>query len=184
MKDKFKSCCFTGYRPQKFPFELKENNREYVRFENKLYNAVFAMPDEAECYTFYCGLAMGFDIIAAECVLLLRDVYPKAKISLICVVPFLDQAKAFPKDWKKRYDEILEKADRVILISDNYFSGCYRKRNEFLVDKSDFVITWFDGKSGGTKNTLAYAKNSGKKIINLNGDLVHEYIYEDDYEIV
>ena len=183
MKDGFKSCCFTGYRPSKFPFELRDEDSEFIKFENKLVDAVFSLPDE-ECFTFYCGMAMGFDIIAAETVLLLRETYKKAKISLVCVIPFIEQAASFSDEWKERYDAVLEQADEIILLSDKYYNGCYRKRNEFMVDNSDFIVTWFDGKSGGTRNTLAYANKNEKRIINLNEDGVHEYIYDEEYDIV
>lgn len=183
MKDGFKSCCFTGYRPAKFPFELSDGDKEFKKMGNKLIDAVFSLPDE-ECFTFYSGMAMGFDIIAAETVLLLRETHKKAKISLICVIPFIEQATAFPEEWKERYDAVLEQADGIILLSDKYYNSCYRKRNEFMVDNSDYVITWFDGKSGGTKNTLSYAKRKDKRIINLNENGVHEYTYDEDYEII
>lgn len=179
----FKSCCFTGYRPEKFPFELNRRSKEFKQLENKLIDAVFSLPDEG-CYTFYTGMAMGFDIVAAEAVLLLRETYKKAKINLICVVPFLEQSAAFSREWKRRYNNILGESDEVILLSDRYHKSCYRKRNEFMVDNSDFVITWFDGKYGGTRNTLCYAEKKGKKIINLNQYGVHEYIYDNDYELI
>ena len=127
---------------------------------------------------------MGFDIVAAEAVLLLRETYKKAKISLVCAVPFLEQSAAFGREWKRRYNNVLGKSDEVILLSDRYYKGCYRKRNEFMVDNSDFVITWFDGKQGGTHYTLCYAEKKRKRIINLNQYGVHEYIYDQDYELI
>ena len=63
-----KSCCFTGYRPEKFPFNLERENADYTDFENSLIETVFSLTDE-DCFTFYSGMAMGFDIIAAEAVL-------------------------------------------------------------------------------------------------------------------
>ncbi len=187
MTEKFKSCCFTGYRPSKFPFALDGSDFQYTRFENKLIDAVFSLPDEG-CYTFYSGMAMGFDIIAAEIVLLLRETYKKAVIKLICAVPFVGQAAKFRDGWRERYDRIIKNADEVILVSDRYFPGCYQRRNEFMIDNSDFVITWFDGKAGGTANTLNYAAKNNRRIVNLNEYGVHEYestefyeIYEEDY---
>ena len=50
--NKINACCFTGYRPSKMPFELNERNPDYIRFENKLIDAVFSLPDEG-CLTFY-----------------------------------------------------------------------------------------------------------------------------------
>ena len=160
------SCCFTGYRPQKFPFKLLKTEPQYIQFENRLFSKISELINSG-CYTFYSGMAMGFDIIAAENVLLLRKAMEDRPVRLVCAIPFLDQAERFPPDWKERYDTVLNLADSAILISDNYYPKCYFDRNRFMVDNSDFVLTWFDGNPGGTKNTIDYAKTKGRKVINL-----------------
>lgn len=173
MEKKTFSCCFTGYRPQKFPFPLEGSNPAYTEFENRLITAVLELAKEG-CRTFYSGMAMGFDIIAAECVLLAAELNDFRDVKLVCALPFKEQAASFPPPWKSRYDEILSRADEIILISDKYYRNCYFDRNRFLVDNSDCVLTWYDGSAGGTKNTLGYAKSIGRKIINLNTE------YEND----
>ena len=166
-KDTFeKSCCFTGYRPNKFPFELKRGGKGYTDFENSLTDIIFSLAD-GECSTFYSGMAMGFDIIAAETVLLLKK--RKKSVRLICVLPFYDQKNGFYEPWRGRYNYIAANADEVIILSESYYPGCYARRNSYMVDNSDYVVTWFDGKNGGTKNTLRYAAKKGRCIINLNG---------------
>ncbi|HHW46206.1 MAG TPA: DUF1273 domain-containing protein [Clostridiales bacterium] len=162
------ACCFSGYRPQKFSFQLKKDDPQYIRFENQLLSAIFSMPQK-DCYTFYSGAAMGFDLIAAELVLLLKkSLKGKGKnIQLICVVPFEDQAKKWPLEWQKRYNKVLNEADSVVVISKEYHSGCYHRRNKYMVDHSNYIITYYDGKSGGTRNTLKYAQKSGLTIINI-----------------
>ncbi len=162
-----KSCCFTGYRPSKFPFPLEEGNRDYTDFENSLTNTILSVTDE-NCRTFYTGMAMGFDIIAAETVLLLKKSRNTAfDLKLVCAVPFKGQENCYPDDWKERYNRILEGCDKKIVLSEKYYPGCYFKRNHYMVDKSNFVVTWFDGRSGGTKETVDYALRQGKRIINL-----------------
>ena len=156
------SCCFTGYRPSKFPFSLEN---EKTALENALIEAVFALSAEG-CTTFYSGMAMGFDILAAEAVLLLKE--RKENVRLICAVPFKGQGDNFPEPWHSRYEEIIKCADEVIVMSDKYYKGCYHKRNAFLVDNSDYVVTWFDGQPGGTASTISYAQKKGRYIINLN----------------
>lgn len=166
LKSEFeKSCCFTGYRPEKFPFALKRQNAEYTEFENRLIETVFSLTDE-ECFTFYSGMAMGFDIIAAEAVLLLKQRNPSVR--LICALPFKGQGTGFCEPWGERYKKILSAADEVVVLSDKYYSGCYSRRNAFMVDNSDYVVTWFDGRHGGTENTLKYAAKKRRHIINLN----------------
>lgn len=160
------ACCFTGYRPKKFEFELRKNNPQYIQFENRLLSAIFSMPQKG-CYTFYSGAAMGFDLIAAELVLLLKKSLKNKTVKLICVVPFENQARNWPYEWKQRYKKVLNQADNVVLISKNYFLGCYQSRNRYMVDHSNYIITYFDGKNGGTKNTLEYARKNQLEIINL-----------------
>ena len=35
-------------------------------------------------------------------------------------------------------------------------------------DNSDFVVCWYDGKKGGTLNTIKYAQKLNRYIINLD----------------
>ncbi len=181
MNENQKACCFTGYRPGKFPFPMSRNSKAYIEFENKLFDVITGLPDKEGCYTFYSGMAMGFDIIAAEIVLMLKKAYKKAKIKLVCVLPFKTQAAKYYPEWKKRYDKILKAADEIICLSENYYNASYQVRNEYMVDRSDIVVTWFDGQTGGTKNTLNYAERKGKQIINVRKNEEKQYsfnIYE------
>jgi len=187
MENNFK-CCFTGYRPQKFPFPLLPSSKEYIDFENSLIKTLFDLSDNGVC-EFYCGMAMGFDIIAGECVALLKRVKPDMDVRLVCAIPFEKQSENFPPEWKLRYENLLQLADKVVFTSKEYHKGCFSVRNKFMVDSSDCVVTWFDGKSGGTKNTICYALSKGRKIINLfenaNDDLfsaITYYEYDENYE--
>lgn len=158
-------CCFTGYRPEKFGFPIDENNAQFNSFNERLFNAVIDLA-ESGVTEFYSGMAMGFDILAAEAVLDVKKLRPDLNIRLVACVPYIEQASNFPLAWKNRYDNILENCDKALLLSDNYYRGCFQRRNKFMVDSTDFVITYFDGTPGGTKNTIAYAKKQGKGIVN------------------
>ena len=182
MDNEFTSCCFTGYRPNKFPFSLDGKSKQYKDFENALFSKILELIDD-RCLTFYSGMAMGFDIIAAENVLLCKKARKDAYIKLVCAIPFINQTEAFTKEWKKRYQKVLAQADEVILISDSYYKGCYTKRNEFMVNSCDYVMTWFDGKMGGTRSTLLYAEGIGRHIINLNNDPFIEQFPQTEYII-
>ncbi len=162
------TCCFTGYRPSKLPFDIGNKDKEYIKFENSLIEKVMLLINNG-CSAFYSGMAMGFDIIAAETVLLLKK-QTKLPIKLICVLPFKNQKDTFYGGWKEKYDFIIDNCDEIIVTNQEYYKGCYQKRNKYMVEHSDCVLTWFDGKAGGTKNTLDYANKIGRKIINLNED--------------
>ena len=174
-----KACSFTGYRPDKFSFEFNPETLEYRDFETKLIDAIFSAADEG--YTdFYCGMALGFDIVAGEIVSLIKKA--RENIRLIAVVPFEKQERAWSSEWQSRYHALLSNADRIVYISRNYYKDCYHKRNRYMVDNSDTVITFFDGKSGGTAATLRYAKGKDKRIINI-AEIEDEQIYFSPYII-
>lgn len=159
------SCCFTGYRPSKFPFSVEKGSAGLEKLENSIIETVFALYADG-CTTFYSGMAMGFDIIAAEAVLLLKERHED--VCLVCAVPFKEQGAGFPEPWQSRYAEIIKRADKAVIMSDKYYKGCYHRRNAFLVDNSDYVVTWYDGQPGGTAWTVKYAQNKGRYVLNLN----------------
>ena len=157
------ACCFTGYRPEKFNFDLLEENSEYIQFQDKLLTTVFDIIDSEKVNTFYCGGARGFDIIAAEIVLLLKK---KRDIKLKMIIPFKNFANGLGV-WRERYENIIKNADEVIYIQEEYSLSSFNKRNRYMIERSLIVLTFFDGKSGGTKNTIEYAQKNGRHIINL-----------------
>ena len=176
-------CCFTGYRPTKFPFSVYDTeNTEYKKFENSLIEEILKLCHNG-CRTFYTGMAMGFDIIAAEIVLLIKNSY-NTPIELICVVPFKDQAENYYPFWKTKYLEILEKCDSVICLNDEYHKGCYQQRNKYMVENSDYILTWYDGKSGGTRNTIDYASKIGRFVINANREENENFAVQTFFEII
>lgn len=163
--NQFYSCCFTGYRPEKFPFSLTDKNTDYIKFENNLLEEILKLAEEG-CRTFYCGMAMGFDLVAAEAVLTVKNAF-KEPLKLICIMPFKGQDYGFTPYWQEKFNTVLNSADKVICLSDKYFKGCYQKRNIYMVDNSDYVITWFDGQKGGTDNTIKYALKIGRQVFNI-----------------
>lgn len=124
-----------------------------------------------ECYNsgvrfFYVGGAVGFDTIAAEAVLYFREQFPD--IVLTVVVPFPEQDKFFNAESRKKYREILDKADEVVTISNEFSKVAYLMRNDYMVSHSCRVIAYWDGMSGsGTAYTVREAKKRKRSVQNL-----------------
>ena len=97
---------------------------------------------------FYCGMALGFDMMAAEVVLSLKDKFPD--IQLIAVVPFSGQSNRWTSSEQERYHRILAKTDKVVTLSENYFRGCLFRRNDYMLSHSCGVIAYYDASQGGT----------------------------------
>lgn len=103
-------------------------------------------------------MSTGFDLWAAEAVLRARAALP---VQLLCVVPFDGQADRFPLEWKRRFNRCLLAADKVYALSRSYHAGCFAARNRFMVDASSRLICYYDGRSGGTAQTVRLARQNG-----------------------
>ena len=140
MEKKQFACAFTGHR------DLAENfNKEQLKSE------IIALIEEGAT-AFYCGMAVGFDLLAAECVLALRKKYPQVK--LIACVPCYGQEKYFSDADKKRYVKILKKADEKVVLADHYYQGCMQNRDKYMVERADVMIAYCTKATGGAAYTL------------------------------
>ena len=137
-----RACAFTGHRvlPQDF-------SKAYLK-------EVIVRAIEQGTEIFYCGMAMGFDLLAAEAVLALRTEY--SHIRLVLCIPFYNQEKNFSAVDKTRYAEICHHADEQILLSETYYKGCLLARNRYMADNADALIAYCEKDTGGTAYTVNY----------------------------
>ena len=150
------SCCFTGHRTIK-----KEH---IVALRNKLEETLEILI-RSGTDTFRTGGAMGFDTLAALCVLDKREEYPHIKLELC--LPCRNQTAKWREDDIRIYEEILSRADKVTYLHDTYINGCMLERNRFMVDGCDYCIAYFTHPRGGTEYTVNYAKKKQVKLVNL-----------------
>ncbi len=152
------SCCFTGHRRIRKENIPSINASLESEIEKMVLNGV---------RHFYCGGAIGFDTLAEKAVFKLRKKYPDIK--LLIAVPHRKQSSSFGEKEQQEYDEILSLADKVICLSEHYYSGCMYARNRFMVDNSNYCICYLNEKTGGTAYTVSYAQKQGLYIINIAG---------------
>ncbi len=139
-KNKEKICAFTGHR------ELDEDfcaERLLEVIKNAVNEGVF---------TFLNGLAVGFDLIAAELLLSLKTEYPQIK--LIACIPCAGQDKYYSKENKIRYRNVLLVADEQVILSDDYYRGCMQVRDKYMAERANRMITYCKKKEGGTAYTV------------------------------
>jgi uncharacterized phage-like protein YoqJ len=137
-----KACVFTGHR------ELGDNFSADV-----LKREIIALLDEG-VRIFYNGMAMGFDLLAAETLLSVKENYEGVK--LIACIPCYNQEKSFPAADKKRYAEILKRADEQVLLAEHYFQGCMQIRDKYMADRADVMIAYCHKEKGGAAFTVKY----------------------------
>ena len=142
---------FTGYRPEKMPFIESKSDENYMRFRKRQLQVIERLIERG-CTDFISGVAMGFDIWAAEDVLSLQK--KNKALTLECAIPFNGQADGWDKDYQKRRYKLLSHATSSVVLSDHFSDDCYFKRNRYMVDKADVVVCAFNGKRGGTQYTV------------------------------
>ena len=152
------TACFTGHR------ELREVSS--VIF-SKTYEMVETLILQGYRY-FGAGGARGFDALAAETVLALKEKYPY--IHLILVLPFPKQyarEKGWSADEIRQHERHKKIASKVVYTQEAYSPGCYYKRNRHLVDSSSVCISYQYKNTGGTAYTTQYARQNGVLVLNI-----------------
>lgn len=148
-----KVCSFSGHR-----------NLRGLDFDNNLLDRVVRDLIKTGTERFLCGMAMGFDLAAAQSVLLHKQNYG---VKLIACLPCANQSDTFSENGKRIYESILNKCDEVITLAPEYYSGCMHERDRYMIENSDVLVCFLRKNSGGTFYTVNYARKLGKKIIEL-----------------
>ena len=157
-----KVCCVTGNRPQKFPWKYGKG-KKYKKYLADMAGQIEELIESGYTY-FISGGALGVDQDFAETVLCAKQVH--AGIELEIAVPCRTQAACWSEAERLRYLSILDRADKIITLSEHYTQFCMLKRNEYMVDKSDLVLAYWNGEeSGGTWYTMNYAKRKKKELL-------------------
>lgn len=156
-----KSCAFTGHRPAKLPWGYDETDARCMQFKFRLRQSLESLIGRGYV-DFLSGGALGFDLMAAEMVLSLREKYPWVR--LVMVLPFDDQARRWSEAQQRRWRSAIENCDRVVHISHAYDRGVFYRRNHYLVRHADLLLAAYDGQPGGTADTIAYAAQQGVRV--------------------
>lgn len=114
---------------------------------------------------FISGAALGFDLLAAERVLLLKRRCPDVR--LLLAIPCQNQTARWRPEDAARYEHIVYHADHTHVLSPFYFDGCMQVRNRFMVDRSSLCICCMTAFQGGTASTVKYAQTKKLPVVNV-----------------
>ena len=162
MDERAQTCCFTGHRPMKLPWGMNEDDPRCLMLKAELaarLEGLYALGFRR----FLCGMAIGCDMYFAEAVLALREDHPDVRLE--AVIPFGDQPGRWNEKQRRRYNSLIDRADRVTVLQTVYTSDCMMRRNRWMVDRSSVLLACYDGHPGGTMNTILYAERSGLRVI-------------------
>lgn len=150
------SVCFTGHRviPAE---ELPALTERLDALLEALYQRGFR--------DFWCGGALGFDTLAAQRVLLLRNRHEGIRLCL--AIPCSTQSARWNADDCLVYEQLLYAADETKVLARQYYEGCMLARNRYMVDSSALCLCYLHHQKGGTMYTALYATRQGIPLLNL-----------------
>jgi len=155
-KDRTKTACFTGHR--------QLSSKKIQAIVTKLAAEVDRLIQEGVT-TFISGGAIGFDQIAASMIATKKEM--GVDVRLIMALPHHGQDEHWTAREKELYNYLLSAADEVIYVSETYSHDCMKKRNHYMVDHSEYCICAFIKDISGTGQTVRYAKQMQRQIINV-----------------
>ncbi len=153
--------CFTGHRKLE-PHNIVQTACLLEEKIEKLAQSGIALSESVD---FRAGGAVGFDTLAALCVLTAKETYPNIRLHLF--LPCKDQTRGWSDGDIEKYNYILSQADSVIYVSEKRTAGCMLKRDRALVDGADLCIAYCKKSTGGTAYTMSYAKEKGVEVENI-----------------
>lgn len=162
----YKTCAFTGHRPQNLPWQFNEADTNCLKLKQIL-NQQISQLAENGFTDFLSGMALGSDTWTAEAVLNLRKKNPALKLH--CILPCKTQAEKWPVSEQERYQKILAQADSIFFTSRNYHPNCMLERNRFMVEKARLLLAVYNGQPhSGTAAAVRHAQKLGCDIIIIN----------------
>ena len=147
------TCAFSGHR-----------NLKSYDFDPALLDRVILNLIKNGTQNFLCGMALGFDMAAAESVMQFKKQY---NVKLTAVLPCKNQSDGYGESNRARYRRILESCDEVVTLSDEYYKGCMHARDRYMVENSQALICFLRKSGGGTYYTVNYAKKLNIPLIEL-----------------
>ena len=154
---KEKTCCFTGHR------EIRKEDETGVK--SRIREQALALLAEGYAI-FLAGGARGFDMLAAETVLELREREGK-DLRLVSVLPCPDWREGWAEEEIRREDSILERSDEISFSGEKDRRRSFLDRDRKMVDGASVCVAWCTRRSGGTAYTVRYALKQGVRVINL-----------------
>ncbi|MCD8391450.1 MAG: DUF1273 domain-containing protein [Firmicutes bacterium] len=155
--DKEYSCFFTGHR-------IIAANK-ISQLEKNLRKKIKSLIEDKGVTDFITGGAIGFDTMAAQAVISLREEYPYIRLHIY--FPCKGSMKKWNDSQRFAARIILSKSDSYIYVSDSeYFNGCMQIRNKKMADDARYCIAYCERKNSGTKTTVDYAEK------------INDYVYD------
>lgn len=148
---------------QRFKEGFDESQPVCLRIKKTIRQEILRLFLEKNVTHFITGMALGAEQICAETVLELKGTCPQ--FTLECAIPYEEQAARWTEKQRERYFSIVASCDTETLLQTKYSRNCVQRKNEYLVEHSNFVLAVWDGMGrDSTSQTVRYARKLGRDI--------------------
>lgn len=147
-----KTCCVTGHRD--IPAEQIGHIKRSLEQEVDR-----AISDGFTC--FISGFADGIDLLFAE--IIAERIAKNLALKLLAAIPYQRRLDTLQKS--ERTKALIDLCAEIYVAAEEYHPSVYAKRNRYMVERSDRVITVYDGREkGGTVGTIRLAHTLRKEL--------------------
>lgn len=152
LKSKELCCTFAGHRSI------------VGRIDDIVYNCILDLVVNKNVSCFYVGNNGDFDKLCAQIVRRIKREFKEKNIKLYLVVPKMSTTISNNREY---YEEMY---DEVIIPSESdaaHYKAMITIRNKWMVENSDYIVTYIKTEYGGAYNTYKYAQKQDIVIIDL-----------------
>lgn len=159
-----------GQGPEKIADETIKHERDITDILKDILNDILSGDNSVDIIS---GMSLGSEQIAAELTLKAKKKYPELR--LIAAIPFEGRDSIWSTKASFRYQRLLRDSDEVRCISKGGFDiAKIYARNKFVVDKSDCLISVWNGDEGGIAKSIQMAKDKGIPVIIINPETLEK----------
>ncbi len=127
--------------------------------EEKLYEVLRELIENRSVETFYVGNQGKFDAIVAKVLKTLKTQYPHIRcLVILAYIPNKNKNSYYDEFFDTLYPEGLENTPPKFAIL---------RRNKWLIENSDMVVTYVRNPWGGASQSREYALKCGKIVVDL-----------------
>ncbi len=129
-----RTCCFIDY-----DYNITVLNKEQkTDLKYKLIAIINSLIKDYRATCFVSGMELGFEQFAVEIALELKEDYPQLYIE--AVLPYESLPAMWNETQRDKYYSIMQKIDKEILMQYHYTNDCIRRKNQYIINKSKFII--------------------------------------------
>lgn len=111
---------------------------------------------------FYVGMSRGADFLFA-------DVLSERKLNWTAIIPCTNQTHLWNESDREFHSQLVNKAEDMIILHEEYKHGVMHYRNQYMVNKSEILLAIYDNsEKGGTFHTVNLAIKQHLKVIQFH----------------